>query len=118
MPHTVCGQHTAPLHLTRRFTSCAAVETGIQNSNIPVICGCRAAARVDEELSPYLPPSKRLYVFGALAPQAARFVMWLLPELKACILLMPYTLHTQHRRAHTQALCGESDNLVTQTAPV
>ena len=43
----------------------------------------RAAARADEELSPYLPPSKRLYVFGALAPQAARFVMWLLPELKA-----------------------------------
>ena len=38
---------------------------------------------MDEELSPYLPPNKRLYVFGALAPQAARFVMWLLPELKA-----------------------------------
>lgn len=48
----------------------------------------RAATRAEEELSPYLPPNKRAYVFGSLAAQAARFTMWLLPELKvrrACI---------------------------------
>lgn len=44
--------------------------------------GCRAATRAEEELSPYLPPNKRAYVFGTLAAQAARLVMWLLPELK------------------------------------
>lgn len=43
---------------------------------------CRAATRAEEELSPYLPPSKRAYVFGSLAAQAARLAMWLLPELK------------------------------------
>ncbi len=44
----------------------------------------RAVTRSEEELSPYLPPSKRSYVFGSLAAQAARFIMWLLPELRVC----------------------------------
>ena len=74
----------------KRYSSCAAVKSGTPDG-ISLSSGFRAAARIDEELSPYLPPSKRLYVFGALAPQAARFVMWLLPELKAC--LVPRTLH-------------------------
>ena len=39
-------------------------------------------ARAEEELSPYLGPTKQSYVFGSLAPQAARFVMWLLPDLQ------------------------------------
>jgi hypothetical protein len=43
---------------------------------------CRAATRAEEELSPYLPPGKRAYVFGTLAAQAARLAMWLLPELR------------------------------------
>ncbi len=48
---------------------------------VPALC-LRAATRAEEELSPYLPPNKRAYVFGSLAAQAARLVMWLLPELK------------------------------------
>ena len=63
------------------YSSCTRRSCSPCHRRIHVHC-CRAAARADEELSPYLPPSKRLYVFGALAPQAARFVMWLLPELK------------------------------------
>lgn len=38
--------------------------------------------RAEEELGPYLSPAKQSYVFGALAPQAARYIMWLLPELQ------------------------------------
>ncbi|KAK9815816.1 hypothetical protein WJX72_010122 [[Myrmecia] bisecta] len=42
----------------------------------------RFATRAEEDLSPYLPPTKRSYVFGSLASAAARMVMWLLPELR------------------------------------
>lgn len=43
----------------------------------------RAASRTDEDIAPFLPSQKRAYVFGGMAGTAARFVMWLLPELKA-----------------------------------
>ena len=42
----------------------------------------RAATRAEEDLAPFLPPEKRAYVFGGMAAAAARFVVWLLPELK------------------------------------
>jgi len=69
-----------------RFT--APDSTGLPD--VPLFNPRRAATRAEEELSPYLPPNKRAYVFGSLAAQAARFIMWLLPELKvrrACISL-------------------------------
>ena len=47
---------------------------------------CRAVARAEEDLSPYLGPTKQSYVFGSLAPQAARFIMWLLPDLQVLAL--------------------------------
>lgn len=47
---------------------------------------------MEEDLSPYLPPNKRAYVFGSLAAQAARFVMWLLPELKVGLQRPPWRL--------------------------
>jgi len=43
----------------------------------------RAAARADEDLAPFLAPARRSYVLGGLAAAAARFAMWLLPELQA-----------------------------------
>ncbi|KAK9837523.1 hypothetical protein WJX81_008555 [Elliptochloris bilobata] len=42
----------------------------------------RSAARADEDLAPFLAPPRRSYVFGGLAAAAARFIMWLLPELQ------------------------------------
>lgn len=46
----------------------------------------RSCSRADEAAAPFLPPGKRAYVFGGTAAAAARLVMWLLPELKACSL--------------------------------
>ncbi len=43
----------------------------------------RSAARADEDLAPFLARARRSYVFGGLAATAARFIMWLLPELQA-----------------------------------
>lgn len=42
----------------------------------------RSAARADDDLAPFLAPPRRSYVFGGLAAAAARFIMWLLPELQ------------------------------------
>jgi hypothetical protein len=39
--------------------------------------------RLDEGLEPYQPPHKRAYVFGCLASAAARFVIWMLPDISA-----------------------------------
>lgn len=41
----------------------------------------RSASRTDEDIVPFLPSQKRAYVFGGMAAAAARFVMWLLPEI-------------------------------------
>ncbi|KXZ42768.1 hypothetical protein GPECTOR_119g399 [Gonium pectorale] len=41
----------------------------------------RAALRSAEELSPYLQPTKRAYVFGPMAAATARGIMWLLPAI-------------------------------------
>lgn len=38
--------------------------------------------RLDEGLEPHLPPHKRVYVFGSLAAAAARFAIWLLPDIR------------------------------------
>ena len=37
--------------------------------------------RAEEEVAPLLPPAKRAYVFGPLAGAAARFAVWMLPEI-------------------------------------
>ncbi len=42
---------------------------------------CRLVGRLEEGLEPYLPPHKRAYCFGCLAPAAARFAIWLLPDI-------------------------------------
>ena len=42
----------------------------------------RSASRTDEDIVPFLPAQKRAYVFGGMAAAAARFAMWLLPEIK------------------------------------
>ena len=42
----------------------------------------RSAYRTDEDVAPFLPSQKRAYVFGGMAATAARYVMWLLPDLK------------------------------------
>ncbi|KAL4452048.1 hypothetical protein ABPG75_007710 [Micractinium tetrahymenae] len=41
----------------------------------------RLVGRLEEGLEPYLPPHKRAYCFGCLAPAAARFAIWLLPDI-------------------------------------
>ncbi|KAL4857163.1 Serine/threonine-protein kinase PRP4 [Chlorella vulgaris] len=43
----------------------------------------RLVGRLDEGLEPYQPPHKRAYVFGCLASAAARFVIWMLPDISA-----------------------------------
>lgn len=40
-------------------------------------------ARLDDGLEPYLPPHKRSYAFACLAPAAARYAVWLLPDIAA-----------------------------------
>jgi hypothetical protein len=42
----------------------------------------RLVGRLDEGLEPYLPPHKRAYVFGSLGGAAARFAIWLLPDIR------------------------------------
>ena len=42
----------------------------------------RSASRTDEDIVPFLPSQRRAYVFGGMAAVAARFVMWLLPEIR------------------------------------
>ena len=51
----------------------------------------RSASRTDEDVAPFLPSQKRAYVFGGMAAAAARFVMWLLPELKVSIVFVTCT---------------------------
>ncbi len=41
----------------------------------------RAASRAEDDLSAFLAPGPRSYLFGSLAPAASRLSMWLLPEL-------------------------------------
>ena len=43
---------------------------------------CRLVGRLEEGLEPYLPPHKRAYCFGSLASAAARFAIWLLPDIR------------------------------------
>lgn len=45
----------------------------------------RSCTRADDAVAPYLPPQKRAYVFGGMAATAARFAMWLLPDLKVSV---------------------------------
>lgn len=52
----------------------------------------RSACRTDEDIAPFLPLQKRAYVFGGMAATAARFVMWLLPELKVGATVMYYEI--------------------------
>ena len=42
----------------------------------------RASSRIDEDVAPFLPPKKREYVFEGMAAAAARYIMWMLPEIK------------------------------------
>lgn len=44
----------------------------------------RGASRVDEDIAPFLPAKKREYVFEGMAAAAARYIMWMLPDLKVC----------------------------------
>ena len=46
-----------------------------------VTCPCRA----EEDVGPYLPAARRSYVFGSLAAQAARIIIWLLPEVQVSL---------------------------------
>ena len=46
-----------------------------------VKCPCRA----EEDVGPYLPAARRGYVFGSLAAQAARIIIWLLPEVQVSL---------------------------------
>ena len=38
--------------------------------------------RADESIAPYLPDSKRCYIFGSLGSAAAQFAIWLLPDVQ------------------------------------
>ena len=42
----------------------------------------RASSRIDEDIAPFLPPRKREYVFEGMAAAAARYIMWMLPEIR------------------------------------
>lgn len=66
----------------------------------------RSASRTDEDVAPFLPAQKRAYVFGGMAAAAARFAMWLLPELKvesvSCLKRLAATV-TQRSHENAQA---------------
>ncbi len=51
----------------------------------------RAAARAEEDLSPFLAPGPRCYLFGSLGAAACRLSMWLLPELHVSLALVRLT---------------------------
>ena len=42
--------------------------------------------RADESIAPFLPDSKRGYVFGSLGCAAAQFAIWLLPDIQVYLL--------------------------------
>lgn len=59
----------------------------------------RAAGRAEEDLSAFLAPGPRCYLFGSLAAAASRLSMWLLPELHV-------STQEPSRLSHVRQICG------------
>ena len=73
--HCCRAVHRLCLHRSSRCPSLAKAEADTMK------CACRA----EEDVGPYLPAARRSYVFGSLAAQAARIIIWLLPEVQVSL---------------------------------
>ena len=74
------GPTAADLCMVLIFIAQQGVHTALSEADT-AMCPCRA----EEDVGPYLPAARRSYVFGSLAAQAARIIIWLLPEVQVSL---------------------------------